>query len=130
MHSLGRALTTTSFVPKGANLTELFSLRCISASSRNASSAEAAVDERQEAKAKKMKQAVQSDSFVQNIFRGIVEPVQAFPYPKTLNTEQKETIEMLVPITQRFFVEQNEPLKNDADAKVPENVVQVNVVLL
>jgi hypothetical protein len=30
------------------------------------------------------KKVVHSKSFVQNIFRGIVEPAQAFPYPKVI----------------------------------------------
>merc|ERR1719411_564124 len=50
--------------------------------------------------------------------------MQAFPYPNTLDQDQRDTLEMLVPITEKFFMEQNDPLKNDADAKVPEKTVQ------
>merc|ERR1719411_450629 len=50
--------------------------------------------------------------------------MQAFPYPNTLDQDQRDTLEMLVPITEKFFMEQNDPLKNDADAKVPEHTVQ------
>merc|ERR1719511_633166 len=70
------------------------------------------------------KKAVNSQSFVQNVFRGMVEPEQAFPYPNSLDQDQRDTLEMLVPITEKFFMEQNDRLKNDADAKVPEHTVQ------
>merc|ERR1712223_1156175 len=112
-------------VSKISNLGEIKAVRCVATTTKNnAASAQEKQDERQEAKAKKMKKAVHSKSYVQNIFRGIVEPEQAFPYPNTLDQDQRDTLEMLVPITEKFFMEQNDPLKNDADAKVPENTVQ------
>ena len=30
------------------------------------------------------------------LFRGMIEPEQAFPYPQVLNTDQFETLQMLV----------------------------------
>merc|ERR1712223_1020305 len=112
-------------VSKISNLGEIKAVRCVATTTKNtAASAQEKQDERQEAKAKKMKKAVHSKSYVQNIFRGIVEPEQAFPYPNTLDQDQRDTLEMLVPITEKFFMEQNDPLKNDADAKVPEHTVQ------
>ena len=127
MHTLGRTVNVARKLP---NLKELPVARClVTGTKNNAASAEEQQAERQEAKARKMKKAVHSKSFVQNIFRGIVEPEQAFPYPNTLNEDQRETLEMLVPITEKFFSEQNDPLKNDADAKVPEHTVQVSVTL-
>ena len=127
MHALSRALTEKTFVvSKSPNFQKLIASRNVSSSTKNhAATAQQTQDERQEAKAKKMKKAVHSKSFVQNIFRGIVEPEQAFPYPNTLDQDQRDTLEMLVPITEKFFMEQNDPLKNDADAKVPEHTVQV-----
>ena len=84
------------------------------------------VQTEQKKKEKSMrKPAVHSKSFVQNMFRGMVEPEQAFPYPNVLNEEQKETLEMLVPPTEKFFAEGNDPLKNDALETVPEDTVQV-----
>ncbi len=56
-----------------------------------------------------------------------VEPEQAFPYPNTLDEDQRETLEMLVPITEKFFMEQNDPDKNDASSDVPEHTVQVSI---
>ena len=127
MHAISRTLTKKiSVVPKTTTLNELAAIRCVATSGKNsAATAQEKQDERNEAKARKMKKAVHSKSFVQNIFRGIVEPEQAFPYPNTLDQDQRDTLEMLVPITEKFFMEQNDPLKNDAEAKVPEHTVQV-----
>jgi len=76
---------------------------------------------RQKIKEKAMqKKAVNSNSFVQNIFRGIVEPTQVFPFPVALDEEQRENLEMLVPIAERVMEEQNDPLLNDQLEMVPE----------
>ena len=85
----------------------------------------AAAVERQKKKEKAMKKkAVDSKSFVQNIFRGLVVSDQAFPYPEPLDEEQKEMLAMLVPIAERVMGEQNDPLVNDAQESVPEATVQ------
>jgi very long chain acyl-CoA dehydrogenase len=85
----------------------------------------AAAVERQKKKEKAMqKKAVKSNSFVQNIFRGIVETEQVFPYPTALDEEQAENLQMLVPIAERVMQEQNDPLLNDAQESVPEETVQ------
>lgn len=85
----------------------------------------AAAIERQKKKEKAMsKKAVHSKSFVQNIFRGMIETEQAFPYPEPLDEEQKENLAMLVPIAERVMAEQNDPLVNDAKETVPEETVQ------
>merc|ERR1719365_329016 len=60
----------------------------------------------------------------QNVFRGIIETEQAFPYPEPLDEEQKENLAMLVPIAERVMGEQNDPLVNDAQESVPEATVQ------
>merc|ERR1719411_793903 len=69
------------------------------------------------------KKAVTSNSFVQNVFRGMIVPDQAFPYPQPLDEEQKENLEMLVPIAERVMEEQNDPLLNDQLESVPEDIV-------
>merc|ERR1719222_507853 len=69
------------------------------------------------------KKAVNSNSFVQNIFRGMVESEQVFPYPIALDEEQRENLEMLVPIAERVMSEQNDPLLNDQLETVPESTV-------
>ena len=85
----------------------------------------AAAIERQKKKEKAMsKKAVHSKSFCQNIFRGIVEPEQVFPYPIALDEEQRENLEMLVPIAERVMTEQNDPLLNDQLESVPEPTIQ------
>merc|ERR1719394_1229344 len=105
--------------------TELAALtQCVRHQSAQAQPSAAAL-ERQKKKEKAMaKKAVHSKSFVQNIFRGMVETEQAFPYPEPLDEEQKENLAMLVPIAERVMAEQNDPLLNDAQEKVPEDTVQ------
>ena len=125
MHSLGRTLANPAALSRSCKFKDLVAARTLATSSKSMA-AETQAQERQEAKAKKMKKAVKSKSFVQNIFRGIVEPEQAFPYPNTLDEDQRETLEMLVPITEKFFMEQNDPDKNDASSDVPEHTVQVS----
>merc|ERR1719365_83822 len=70
------------------------------------------------------KKAVNSNSFVQNVFRGLIEPTQVFPFPVALDEEQRENLEMLVPIAERVMEEQNDPLLNDQMETVPEDTVQ------
>merc|ERR1712106_464252 len=62
----------------------------------------------------------------QNIFRGMVESEQVFPYPIALDEEQRENLEMLVPIAERVMTEQNDPLLNDRLETVPEATVQAH----
>jgi len=79
---------------------------------------------RQKIKEKAMqKKAVDSNSFVQNIFRGLIEPTQVFPFPIALDEEQRENLEMLVPIAERVMGEQNDPLLNDQMETVPEDTI-------
>merc|ERR1719337_8526 len=70
------------------------------------------------------KKAVNSNSFVQNVFRGMIEPTQVFPFPVALDEEQRENLEMLVPIAERVMEEQNDPLLNDQLESVPEDTTQ------
>jgi len=80
--------------------------------------------QRQKNKEKAMaKKAVNSTSFVQNIFRGLIEPTQVFPFPIALDEEERENLEMLVPIAERVMTEQNDPLLNDQLESVPEDTV-------
>merc|ERR1719216_264548 len=69
------------------------------------------------------KKAVNSNSFVQNVFRGMIEPTQVFPFPVALDEEQRENLEMLVPIAERVMEEQNDPLLNDQLESVPEDTI-------
>ena len=60
------------------------------------------------------------------MFRGMIEPEQAFPYPNVLNTDQRETLEILVPPTEKFMSEVIDPALNDTLETVPEEHVQVS----
>ncbi|KAK9887929.1 hypothetical protein WA026_000229 [Henosepilachna vigintioctopunctata] len=79
--------------------------------------AQAQTMEKAEATAKEPKEDF---SFVMNIFKGNIESRQMFPFPYVLSTEQRETLQMLVDPTTRFFEEVNNPAKNDALEKVEE----------
>jgi len=70
------------------------------------------------------KKAVHSKSFVQNIFRGLIEPEQVFPYPNVLDEEQAENLQMMVPMAERVMGEINDPLLNDKLSEVPESTVE------
>ena len=45
-------------------------------------------------------------------------------FSQVLDEEQMETLNMLVPATSRFFDENVDPLKFDAEEKVPDDVVE------
>merc|ERR1719495_29244 len=53
------------------------------------------------------KKAVTSNSFVRNVFRGMIEPTQMFPFPVALDKEQRENL----PITERLM-ELNDQLES------------------
>ena len=64
-----------------------------------------------------------SNSFVQNIFRGVVDTTQVLPYPDVLSEEQRDTLNLLIPLAERVLAEQNDPLKNDSLEYVPESTL-------
>ncbi|CAH1781953.1 unnamed protein product, partial [Owenia fusiformis] len=66
----------------------------------------------------------ESTSFLMNIFRGQIKTDQVFPFPEVLNDEQKETLQMLIDPTAKFFEEQNDSLKNDATEVIEEETMQ------
>merc|ERR1719400_1236035 len=70
-----------------------------------------------------IKKPVNSNSFVENVFRGMVQPTQLFPFPVALDEEQRENLEMLAPLAERVLEEQNDPLLNDQLETVPENTI-------
>merc|ERR1711953_1516072 len=82
--------------------------------------------ERQAKKAKGLeKKATHSKSFVQNMFRGMIQSEQAFPFPKVLDEEQAENLAMLVEPTEKFMTEVNDPAWNDTNEKVHPNLNDV-----
>jgi very long chain acyl-CoA dehydrogenase len=67
---------------------------------------------------------VESNSFVMNLFLGKSNTEQVFPYPDVLTTDQRETLQLLVEPTRKFFEEQNDAARNDREASVPEETLQ------
>lgn len=59
-----------------------------------------------------------------NLFLGSTNTEQVFPFPDVLTAEQKETLQMLVDPTQKFFEEVNDAARNDREAAVPEETMQ------
>jgi hypothetical protein len=51
----------------------------------------------------KPKETKESLSFTMNLFRGQAQGVQVFPYPEVLTAEQRETLQMLIDPTEKFF---------------------------
>ncbi len=70
------------------------------------------------------KKPVQSSSFVMNLFLGSTNTSQVFPYPDALTADQKETLQLLVDPTHKFFAEVNDAALNDREASVPEATTQ------
>jgi len=89
-----------------------------------APNAKVAETEKTAAKPKATPKAVESPSFAMNLFRGKLKLDEVFPYPSSLNEEQRENLEALVDPTAKFFEEQNDPTANDENGKVPDNVMQ------
>lgn len=52
---------------------------------------------------KDTREVKESQSFTMNLFRGVVETAQVFPFPQVLNEEQKDNLKMLIDPTARFF---------------------------
>ncbi|PNF25569.1 Very long-chain specific acyl-CoA dehydrogenase, mitochondrial [Cryptotermes secundus] len=68
-------------------------------------------------------EAKESQSFTMNLFRGVMETAQVFPFPQVLNEDQKDTLKMFVDPTAKFFEEVNDPAKNDTlEAVEPQSL--------
>eukprot|EP01135_Chromosphaera_perkinsii_P001543 Nk52_evm13s207 gene=Nk52_evmTU13s207 len=63
-------------------------------------------------------------SFARGLFLGKIREAEVFPYPNTLTEDAKETLQMVVPMTEKFFEEVNDPALNDEKAAIPEDVWQ------
>ncbi|XP_011505547.1 PREDICTED: very long-chain specific acyl-CoA dehydrogenase, mitochondrial [Ceratosolen solmsi marchali] len=66
----------------------------------------------------------ESQSFTMNMFRGQLQTNQVFPYPKPLNEEQEEILNMLVDPMETFFKEVNNPFKNDENASIDKDTLK------
>ena len=47
-----------------------------------------------------------------------------FPYPDVLDAEQRENLEILLPMAEKVIVEVNDPLLNDKLGEVPEETTR------
>ena len=65
-----------------------------------------------------------SKSFVLNMFKGVPQTEQVFPYPDVLTAEQRETIESVLDPVEKFFTEQNDAARNDATETIDEVTLQ------
>ncbi|XP_068245843.1 LOW QUALITY PROTEIN: very long-chain specific acyl-CoA dehydrogenase, mitochondrial-like [Palaemon carinicauda] len=63
-------------------------------------------------------------SFVMNLFKGATMVDQVIPYPYVLDEEQRETLEMLVDPTEKFFNECNDAALNDSLEKVADDTME------
>lgn len=75
-------------------------------------------------RADKTKKPAESKAFCMNLFRGNLVPEQTFPYPDVLSADQRETLEMLISPTEKFFSEVNDAAKNDKLEKVPDDIME------
>ncbi|KAF0291111.1 Very long-chain specific acyl-CoA dehydrogenase, mitochondrial [Amphibalanus amphitrite] len=76
-------------------------------------------------KERKMDKVVKdSKSFVLNMFKGLAQTEQVFPYPDVLTEEQRETIESVLDPVEKFFTEQNDAARNDATETIDEVTLQ------
>ena len=80
-------------------------------------------EEKSENSANKNK-AVESPSFAMNLFRGQMRLQEIFPFPNALTDEQRDMLQSLVDPTAKFFEEKNDSMKNDANEKVPDDIIK------
>uniref|UniRef100_A0A8C9VFI5 Very long-chain specific acyl-CoA dehydrogenase, mitochondrial n=1 Tax=Scleropages formosus TaxID=113540 RepID=A0A8C9VFI5_SCLFO len=66
----------------------------------------------------------ESKSFAVNMFKGQINTSQVFPFPSVLNEEQSQFLQELVGPVSKFFIEVNDPMKNDALEKVEDSTME------
>uniref|UniRef100_A0A0N5AJS3 Very long-chain specific acyl-CoA dehydrogenase, mitochondrial n=1 Tax=Syphacia muris TaxID=451379 RepID=A0A0N5AJS3_9BILA len=67
---------------------------------------------------------IESESFVKKLFIGQSDVKNIFPYPLNLSDEQKELLGVLLPSTEKFFTEINNPVENDEKAEISMEVLK------
>ncbi|XP_072114640.1 very long-chain specific acyl-CoA dehydrogenase, mitochondrial isoform X5 [Mobula birostris] len=68
--------------------------------------------------------AMESKSFAVNMFRGLIQTEQVFPFPSVLNDEQAQFLQELTGPVSKFFEEVNNPAINDSLEMVEESTMQ------
>lgn len=66
----------------------------------------------------------ETKSFVMNMFRGVATTDQVFPYPYCLSEDQRETLAALVDPVERFFYDNVDAAKYDANEKIDDDVLK------
>ena len=124
MQSVGRHIVRSGLSSEVLNQSKNVGVRSLGSAKPDPAADPA--KERQAKKAKGLeKKATHSKSFVQNMFRGMIQSEQAFPFPKVLDEEQAENLSMLVEPTEKFMTEVNDPAWNDTNETVHPDTVQV-----
>ena len=117
MQSVGRHIVRSGLSSEVLNQSKNVGVRSL-----GSAKPDPAADPAKERQAKKVKglekKATHSKSFVQNMFRGMIQSEQAFPFPKVLDEEQAENLAMLVEPTEKFMTEVNDPAWNDTNETV------------
>lgn len=70
----------------------------------------------------KQRKHEQSTSFVMNMFAGSSSFDQIFPYPHVLDSDQTETLNMVLGPTEKYWNENNDPLLNDYNEKIDDKL--------
>jgi very long chain acyl-CoA dehydrogenase len=65
----------------------------------------------------------ESTSFALNLFRGQTKTDEIFPFPEVLTDDQKETLQLLIEPTTKFFEQANDAARNDSEENVPDEVL-------
>lgn len=119
---LANCLIASQKPTKAFNIANLALVRYASTGTPKSAQAQAKVSTE---KAKKpSEKAVESTSFAMNLFRGQMKLDEIFPYPSSLNEEQRDNLQSLVDPTAKFFEEKNDSLKNDKIETVPDDIMQ------
>lgn len=89
---------------------------------RQAASAQAAIKERPVEPDLQPRKRDETSSFVMNMFAGNANFEQIFPYPDVLTADQRETLNMVQKPTERFWEENHDALRCDANEKIDDKL--------
>uniref|UniRef100_A0A914X7Y4 Very long-chain specific acyl-CoA dehydrogenase, mitochondrial n=1 Tax=Plectus sambesii TaxID=2011161 RepID=A0A914X7Y4_9BILA len=113
-------MSSTRIIRLSSRLTNKASNRSYAAAAINKDKPKDAPKKRAES----TKAIYDSPSFGMNMFRGLFQSSQVFPYPVSLDDERRETLSMIIGPAEKFFEEVNNATKNDEEAKIPKEVLR------
>lgn len=73
---------------------------------------------------KAVKKPETTSSFAMNLFRGKFNCSNVSPYPLNLDSDQKETLQMVLSPTEKFLTEVNDVFKNDSTGEQPMEMLE------